>query len=74
MIHPHTELKPINPVIGFGVFATASIPRGTIIWSPDPLDRVLTRAELAVLPELFATFERVARRLAPPSARRLAER
>lgn len=54
MIHPHTELKPINPVIGFGVFATASIPRGTIIWKPDPLDRVLTRAELAVLPRALA--------------------
>lgn len=54
MIHPHTELKPINPIIGFGVFATASIPRGTIIWTPDPLDRVLTRAELAVLPRALA--------------------
>ena len=50
MIHPATELRSIDPVIGFGVFATAPIPRGTIVWALDPLDRVLTRAEVLALP------------------------
>ncbi len=50
MIHPATELRPIDPVMGFGVFATAPIPRGAIVWALDPLDRVLTRAEVLALP------------------------
>lgn len=32
MIHPDTELRFINPEIGYGVFATQFIPRGTITW------------------------------------------
>lgn len=38
MIHPHTELKIINPEIGYGVFATAPIPEGTITYVKDTLE------------------------------------
>ncbi len=54
MIHPATELRRVDPVIGYGVFATAPIARGTIIWALDPLDRVLTQAEIAALPPAVA--------------------
>ncbi len=54
MIHPATELRLVDPVIGYGVFATAPIARGTIVWALDPLDRVLTQAEIAALPAALA--------------------
>lgn len=41
MIHPHTELRFINKEIGFGVFATKLIPKGTITWALDELDQIL---------------------------------
>ena len=41
MIHPHTELRYINEQIGFGVFATQFIPKGTITWALDELDHIL---------------------------------
>ncbi|WNS75389.1 SET domain-containing protein [Bacillus sp. DTU_2020_1000418_1_SI_GHA_SEK_038] len=41
MIHPHTELRFINEQIGFGVFATEFIPKGTITWALDGLDQIL---------------------------------
>ncbi|RNB91075.1 SET domain-containing protein-lysine N-methyltransferase [Brevibacillus fluminis] len=41
MIHPHTELRYINEVIGYGVFATQFIPKGTIVWALDDLDQIL---------------------------------
>ncbi|EKD81791.1 MAG: hypothetical protein ACD_39C01639G0003 [uncultured bacterium] len=40
MIHPDTELTYINPVIGHGLVATRTIPKGTITWARDPLDIV----------------------------------
>ena len=42
MMHPHTEVRFINEMIGFGVVATQFIPRGTISWVLDPLDQVFT--------------------------------
>lgn len=39
MIHPHTELRFINESIGYGVFATEFIPKGTIVWILDDLDQ-----------------------------------
>ncbi len=39
MIHPATELRRADARIGFGVFATAPIPAGTITWVRDPLDQ-----------------------------------
>lgn len=41
MIHPHTELRFINESIGYGVFATEFIPKGTITWILDDLDQRL---------------------------------
>ncbi|MCA9467191.1 MAG: SET domain-containing protein [Nitrospira sp.] len=41
MLHPHTELRKINETVGYGVFATKFIPRGTITWALDPLDQIL---------------------------------
>lgn len=40
MIHPHTELKFVSPEIGYGVFATAFIPKGTITYVQDALEIV----------------------------------
>src|SRR4051812_13423698 len=51
MVHPHTELRFVSPSIGWGVFATRPIPRGTITWALDALDQKFTPAERAALPE-----------------------
>ena len=53
MIHPHTELRFVNDLVGYGVFATRFIPKGTVIYTEDPLDRVIHPAEYAALPALF---------------------
>lgn len=50
MIHPDTELRYIGPQIGHGLVATRPIPRGTVTWAIDPLDRRLDPGELALLP------------------------
>ncbi|HLO12006.1 MAG TPA: SET domain-containing protein [Pseudoneobacillus sp.] len=41
MIYPHTELRYINDKIGYGVFATKFIPKGTITWALDDLDHII---------------------------------
>ncbi|MEK4627421.1 MAG: SET domain-containing protein [Solibacillus sp.] len=41
MIHPSTELRFINEKIGFGVFATKFIPKGTIVWALDQFDQII---------------------------------
>lgn len=46
MIHPNTELRFINDEIGYGVVATRFIPKGTITWVLDKLDREFTPAEI----------------------------
>lgn len=38
MIHPDTELKFIDKMLGYGVFATADIPEGTIVYVKDSLE------------------------------------
>ncbi len=38
MLHPKTELRFINPVVGYGVFATDFIPEGTITYVKDSLE------------------------------------
>lgn len=42
MIHPDTELRFINDVVGYGVVAKKFIPKGTITWVQDDLDRAFT--------------------------------
>ncbi len=39
MMHPDTELGFVNETIGYGVFATKFIPKGTITWALDELDQ-----------------------------------
>ncbi|MCB1231773.1 MAG: SET domain-containing protein [Verrucomicrobiae bacterium] len=46
MIHPHTEVRFIDEEIGHGVVATRSIPKGTVTWVRDRLDREFTSAEV----------------------------
>lgn len=51
MLHPHTRLHFVSDFVGYGVIATQPIPRGTITWVRDRLDRELTLGELAAMPE-----------------------
>ena len=49
MIHPDTTLRWVSDAVGFGVFATADIPRGTVTWVLDPLDQRITPTRAAQL-------------------------
>ena len=40
MIHPDTELRQVSPEVGYGVFATAFIPKGTIVYIKDDMELV----------------------------------
>ena len=53
MIHPDTELRFVSDEIGYGVFATAPIPRGTIVWVRDALDRLFRSDEIEQLPPFY---------------------
>jgi hypothetical protein len=53
MIHPHTELRFIDDSIGHGVVATQFIPKGTITWVMDELDREFTPQQYQNLNELY---------------------
>jgi len=50
MIHPDTELRKVNETIGYGVFATRSIPKGTVVYVKDAL-------EIEVAAEQFAQMD-----------------
>lgn len=50
MIHPATELRWVSDEVGFGVFSTAFIPRGTITWVRDEMDQVLGPERMRSLP------------------------
>ncbi len=54
MIHPDTCLTYISAEVGMGVFATKRIPKGTITWTHDRLDRRFTPKQLSELGPLFA--------------------
>jgi hypothetical protein len=47
MIFPKTELRFISKQIGYGVVATEFIPKGTITWALDALDREFTPEEVS---------------------------
>jgi len=53
LIHPHAELRHVNDVIGYGVFATAFIPAGTITWAQDDLDQTFTQLQRDNLPPCY---------------------
>lgn len=42
MIHPHTAIQWVDDHIGYGVMATRSIPRGTVVYVLDALELVLS--------------------------------
>lgn len=54
MIHPDTRLQFIDDEIGYGLFATRPIPRGTITWALDAFDRVITPDEAQRLGSVYA--------------------
>lgn len=53
MIHPDTELRFINDKIGYGIVALKPLPRGTITWVLDKLDRKFTPGEVRAMDELY---------------------
>ncbi|MGV3774285.1 MAG: SET domain-containing protein [Verrucomicrobiales bacterium] len=53
MIYPATELRFVNDVIGFGVFATRFIPKGTITWVRDELDQSFSPDQVEKMAPLF---------------------
>lgn len=53
MIHPSTERRFISDEVGFGVVATADIPRGTLLWCRCLFDIVLTPDQVAALPPAY---------------------
>jgi len=53
VLHPATQLRYINDAIGYGVFTTAFIPRGTFVWVLDAWDRILSPPAVAALPRLL---------------------
>jgi uncharacterized protein len=53
MIHPHSEVRFISKEIGYGVVATKFIPKGTITWAYDQLDRSFTPAAYHAMNELY---------------------
>lgn len=53
MIHPHTELRFINEQIGHGVVATKFIPKGTITWALDKLDRIFTPKQVLEMEPVY---------------------
>jgi uncharacterized protein len=41
VVHPDSELRFVNETIGYGVFATRRIPKGTFTWVHDDLDQIV---------------------------------
>jgi hypothetical protein len=53
LIHPHSELRFVSSAIGYGLFATRLIPKGTVTWAGDPFDQVISPERLTGLPNLL---------------------
>lgn len=59
MMHPDTEVQFINDVVGYGVVAKKFIPKGTITWVQDDLDRVIKADEVEKMhPEIQEQVEK----------------
>lgn len=56
MIHPDTELRFINDIVGYGVVAKKLIPKGTITWVQDDLDVVYTADDLKGISPLMLDY------------------
>lgn len=53
MIHPNTELRFISDEIGYGVVATRFIPKGTVTWVKDKLDRTFSIKRFKAFPMAY---------------------
>ena len=53
MIHSDTEVRYINDKIGYGVIATKFIPKGTITWVLDKLDRTFTPSQIKSMDKVY---------------------
>jgi hypothetical protein len=53
MIHPKTELRWVNDLIGYGVFATGFISKGTMTWVRDDLDQTFTVEQVERMEEPY---------------------
>ncbi|MDT8411580.1 MAG: SET domain-containing protein [Vicingaceae bacterium] len=53
MIHPLTELKFISNEIGYGVVAREFIPKGTITWVLDKLDREFSPLDIQTMEPIY---------------------
>jgi hypothetical protein len=49
MLHPATELRTIDAHIGYGIFATAEIPMGTIIYAKDAMENIVNEEDMLYL-------------------------
>jgi len=56
MIHPDTELRYIDDEIGYGVFATRKIPKGTIAWARDKFDLEFKPGEVKIMDTMHASL------------------
>lgn len=56
MMHPHTQLVPVDSLVGSGVIATQRIPRGSLVWVQDALDQVIPESEIAQLPACWSAL------------------
>jgi hypothetical protein len=56
MIHPDTEIRFINDIIGYGVVAKKLIPKGTITWVQDELDQIFTPQQAQRLSPLMQQY------------------
>lgn len=50
MLHPDTELRWISAEIGCGILATRDIPKGTVTWVLDPIDRIFSPQHVESFP------------------------
>lgn len=56
MIHPLTEVRFISPQIGYGVVAKEFIPKGTITWVMDKLDKEFTPEEVSQMEPAYQSI------------------
>ncbi len=57
MIHPSSELRLVSPHVGYGVFASQHIPKGSLVYVQDPLD-------IRITPEQYKRLDDTSRQLA----------
>jgi hypothetical protein len=49
MLHPATELRTIDAHISYGIFATAEMPMGTIIYAKDAMEIIVNEEDMLYL-------------------------